>query len=529
MSIQTATPTGDETLAAIVEKAKTSGDRFIIKVSRRKGFSGMLEHIATLGDATVQHAAAPETWLPQLCGGGEYGLAVYHHEAPTQRVGNYLHLSLRGQVQEVSGQAVRSRAWEGPTTLIFPQIFPEIVEGMKTPVTPLFAGATVNGQGQQVSPDMYAYMQRIEERMRTEAATREREVAEREARLRREIDTREEQLRREQLESKLRHEFESRQRELEVKLAGTPKEDSTVKLLAVLAPVMVQFFQQQHETRLAGMKREQEAAAQQLTVLRELTARPTGMTPEMQMLIETLRAQSNGGGVYADMMTRMVDAMGAVSKTSVSMINAIADLNLGGGNQEHPVLSAVKEGIKAMSALSSGAESGARRMVAQARQPPPMPRQSLPPTPYQQHAAAHQQHVAAQQAQGAAQPPAQAVPPPPVQPETQQPQGFADYAPPSVMDRLKALIMNKHEPVADVATYFFDSLTTDELKQELEAVDDDVQMLVAKHLGTWVLDAGNGEYLERLGEALQDEGIRRGVVPDEDEEGDDADDDEDAS
>lgn len=489
-SVQPITPTADETVAAIVEKAKVSGDRFIIKVLRRKGFSGLLEHIATLGDATVQHAAAPETWLPQLCGGGEYGLSAYHHEAPTQRVGNILHLSLRGQSLEVSGKAVRARTWEGPPTLIFPQVGEEFVTpssllgGLPPPPT---GGTPAATPGTQANSDVLSYVRSLEERLRLDALSREKEMAEREARLRREIDAREEQLRREQLEAKLRTEFDARQRDLETRLAAHgSKEDGNVKLLAVLAPVIAEFLKQQHEMRVMSSRQSQEAAQQQLVMLKELTSKPQGMTPEMTILVETLRSQASGGGVggvYADMMTRMVDAMGAVSKTSVSMIEAIADLQLGSAPQEHPVLAAVKEGIKAMSALSSGAEKGARSVVQQARHPHPT---SLPP------------------------------PPVPRAPQG-QPQAFAGYQPPAVQDidsvtKLKMLIQDKHEPVAEVAVFFFDAIQTPEMQQELKAVDQDIQKLVAKHLGAWVLVPENSEYLNRLGEALQAEGVRRGAI-----------------
>ena len=72
--------TADELAALAENKAtETKNDAFNMKVFRKRpGQAFGNEHIATLNEVTVRHVTAIETWLPQLVGGGQYEISIFH-------------------------------------------------------------------------------------------------------------------------------------------------------------------------------------------------------------------------------------------------------------------------------------------------------------------------------------------------------------------------------------------------------------------------------------------------------------------
>lgn len=604
MSVPVAAFSPEETIRLLAERAKTSSDKFVVKVSRRRGMAGLLEHIATLTDASVAHVANPETWLPVLCGGGDYGLQVAHMDDVSMRLGGVLPFKFPGQPYEtVQVRALQSNAWNGPGTIIFPA-------ATESGLPNGYAGATISGIGQgamsggqpqnqfqaqnsgpsfqsgyglppssqpaPVIPGAYQMpetgrmsewerLSRLEwernQREMKDAAERERarlereskELAERQAKLDRALAEREFELREKEREAKLKEEVTARQRELEAKLVSqNANQSNTKELIAAIAPIVLTFIQQSQQQRIEAMRMQEEsqrrfaemmqAQSQQMQVLMLKAAEPKGMDPSTQMMLEMMRANSTGS---AEMMTRIVDAMGTVSQTSVGMIEAIAELQIGQqGPSEHPLLAAVREGVRAMATLSQGAQSGARKVVQAQTQSPQLPARNPAPAPQAPQQARPQNMppppAPAPQAKptnGATGP--QVVhavpnaPPPNMAPvsETGQ-QAFAGYEPGNmtpvegnVVARLKELIMAHHEPVEAVAQFFADSLKTDEMKAALGKYEGDLNGLVMEELGAWAMsDEKNAAYLMKLGSAIEKLGKELGLFAEEEggEEGDEA-------
>jgi len=505
--------TADETLSLLTEKAKTAGDRFVVKVSRRGGINGLLEHIATLGDATLEQVANPETWLPNLCGGGEFSLRVSHADSMSQAVGGFLTYKFPGdRVNTPRISQVGGPGWVGPGIVMFPSKNGGVPEPAPQPQPQV--GVTMSqGYGAPPQPGypgvpVYPAFDPALEAKREALMRQERELAEAKAKADRQLQDREFEVREKEREGKLKAEFTAQLASVKENNRGPEA------LIGAVAPIVATVMQSMQQSRIEMMKmqeeqsrRNEESARRQTEMMMEMQKQTQtlmmkmmenkGPDPMVTAMLEIQKASSQGN---AEMMTRMVDAMGTVSKTSIGMVEVLADLQLGGA-PEHPMLAAVKEGVKAMATLSKGAENGARK-VAQQKQP------SLPQRGVQQPAP--QQAAPPRKAE-----PVYEVPnaPPPNVPPATETQGFAGIEPSTrialvegqVVETLKNLIQSKHEPIEDVAQFFLDAAQgSPEMRAALAKVDNNVEQLVAEHLGLWVMaDDSNREYVGRLWEALK--------------------------
>jgi hypothetical protein len=522
------TYTHEETVSLLNEKAKQgSGDKFVVKVNRRGGMSGLLEHIATLSEATVEHIANPEMWLPQLCGGGEFSLRVSHMDSPSAPVGGYLTFKFPGErFTSPRTQAVGTSTWAGPALLMFPARTPSgLPDGGPAQIPGVPAPPTFTsgygmpqpqlGQQPQMTPQqpVFNYDPALEAK-RELLARQERELVEAKSKAEREAALRESELKQKEREVVLRHDFDAKLKET--------KETSTkpAELLAAATPIVTALMTMMRQSRSDMLRMQEENARrseensrrntemmlqmqQQTQALMMKMMENKGPDPMVTAMLEIQKASSTGN---AEMMTRMVDAMGTVSKTSIGMVEVLADIQLGGA-PEHPMLAAVKEGVKAMAQLSKGAESGARSAAKQsAKQLPPPGQRQQAPAPAQSApkgtngAQAHQTPAQVFEAPNA---PAPNMPPafdglPPAEHRRFQPvEGH-------VIEELKAMIQARHEPVEEIAQFFLDALqSTKELPAALGAHDGSIEALVAEHLGLWVMSAEeNRTYIVKLGDAI---------------------------
>jgi hypothetical protein len=460
----------------------------------------------------------------------------------------------------VNTRALSTNAWNGPGSIIFPA-------ANDTGLPTGNAGAMVSGsmggpsviagygmppsqapsQGVPMSPFYDERLERERERV-----SRERlDLQDRQAKADRALAEREFEVREKEREAKLKEEMGGRQRELEAKFTATQQNQTGMKdIVAALAPLVMGFMQQSSEARAAQIRSQEESsrrfmemmqAQNQQTQMMMLKMNEKGIDPSVTMMMEMMRANSTGNG---EMMSRIVDAMGAVSKTSVGMIEAIADLQLG-GQPESPILAAVREGVKAMASLSQGATTGARKVVqSQAQLPARNPQPQPQPRP-QQAAPAPAQQAKAKPTNGAAGPQVvhevPGAPAPNLPPATEnapQPSAFDGMVPGltperkftpvegHVIEQLKAMIEARHEPIEEVGQYFIDALTTTEMREELNQRDGDINTLIGDHLGMWALASeDNRAYLGRLGEIVERLGAELGLFS-SDEGGEDSEGDE---
>lgn len=519
--------TQDETFQLLTERANTSGDgRFIVKLSRRKGLSGAPESIATLAGATLAHVTSPESWLPTLVGGGEVMMHVMHQSTPTQRVGGMLTFQFPGAPLVQPNAAMIGRGdWTGPTELVYlgtamqplPSWAPQAQQAQQTqqqvqqhPTQQ--AGVTfVGGNGlppQAPSEPGWLAEQRAA-LLRAEADLREREQ-----RIARAQSEKEAALARSESEQKLRAEFDQKMREIELKQAAAnaqavrPPDNTIEKIAALVTPLLSAWLTTSQATQAenARIAREaQERSDRRFEETMKLITQKPGMSEETRLLIETLRGAGSGN---AEMMTRFVDAMSTVSKTSVSMIEAVADIRLG-GEPESPVMMAVREGISAMKALSSGATGGARKVVTRPVAPQ-VTQQQLPPRAPTQPGA-----------------PAGAVPTGPQVPVAAPGNSFNEAPPaPSAIDPdddpvaiLESAVRSQRDP-AQVAAYFLQALSHPKMKAALVEHGNDPYLLLGKRLGDWALAPENQQYIAALGAQLDAQGKAAGVFA-ADDAGDD--------
>lgn len=522
--------TPEETISLLNGRAKESGgDNFRIKVFRRRGMSGLLEHIATMTDAQVVHVANPEMWIPRLCGGGNYVLSVFPSDNPTTALGGHIPYSYQGEARDVVPRSVREPGWQGPAGIVFPeereQVGPSVVSvspgvpgSVPSHVSAANVRAGLDAPGAPLSsyssgPDTWSLVQR------------ERELADRERKLLEEIGRREAAVR----EERLRAENDAKLREVETRLMRSQPAQSgggINEILTALAPVIGQMIQGQNEMRMQMMKLQADSQAQMQMFMKEVVTARQGLDPTTATLIEVLKTQANKPAGQ-EILTQALDAMGGVTRTYAEMLNTVADLNLGGAPQEHPVLAALKEITTGFKALSKGTRQAARSAL-----PAPAPEPMYPPMP----------PTFAEQA--IARPPVAPPPPPYMQPgpvQAPQGQGFAGYpppatqvgppqgAPPQVAEmpallRLESAIRQRMHPT-QVATFFVQSVEDPSIQAALAAVGGNIEALIEQRLGEWAMsDPANMTYLQALGAEVMRIGTAAGMIEPDAE--DDVDEDE---
>lgn len=609
----------EETLSLIAERAKTlEGEGkpalFDIQLNRRDRAAGFPINIASLTQATLEHIQDPMRWVPMLCGGGEYTLNVRHHSIAGRIGGPYPFTCTTegpGMQPHPPNPLVTLRSdWQGPKLVTPPPPDPA------QPTTPghtngaVATGPVTTGYGlpsfqpsgpsqtdrerelQQQLADMKATHARLEAESKAAAALDavKREAAERI----REAEQRAEQARRES---------EQRLREMDTKIAAItaaasapppPKVDTlqTVStIVQLLTPFITQLLNSMHESRQAMLKTNEEQNRRQLEanekqhtatleLLRAVQAKP-GMSEEMKLLIETLRAQASqaGGSGAADLMARMAEAMGTVTKSSIAMVETTVEAL--GGEPDHPAVIAIREGVGALKSLMVGNKEAAMRSVkpqlpaGQQRQAPRLAPDEIAVINNMRRQKAAQRGQQAQQpsppAQQAQPPPGgpQAVrvgPPPktapatviefkpPAQPAEAAPatepgapvpaspvivaaptpgvtaEGFPEAAPGtglSHFEMLAAGVLGMKNP-DEVASYFINLVKSDEpsMKAALEQHDKSPQALLIATVGEEFIGA-NLPYFKELGSLIDQKGTEAQLwkeASEEDRAADEADD-----
>lgn len=564
--------TPDETIALITETKAQRGDKFLVKVGKRRGAAGVFETIAELVNATAFQLSSPEPWLNQLCGGGEYRLQAYHMDAPTVPIGGKIPATISGQnLSFPNARVMEAPEWLGPSGATFlaggpapaftqafaPAFAPQAPQQFQPPAGavamagngqpvqgygPVVVNAGGNGQGQP----QFDYRAHIEQK--------ERDLAAREARMLREASEREADIRRQESEQKLREENARALRELELKMqaataqsAARVPDTSWVKELIIglvpLASTLIQTSNTRAELALKlqldaqerADKRAAEERAETRKVLEAITNKPTGMSEEQKLLFETLRSQGNAG---TEMMSRFMDAANMITKNSVSMIETISSIKFG-EEPESPTVQVIREGAAALRTVFSGANATARRSVQQQQMQQQLPYSTAAtqPVPQQIPPVANPATVQPQAGQAF-----NGMPPVQGQPSQAQP---STQLAPSIDLQTARLILNRGQPPGpnddplavleiaikahhaptEVAAYLFASAKHPKVLVALREVNNEVDDLFKARLGNWMDDPVNIPYILQLGATLDHMGQQLGLYepetdgPDDDDDG----------
>lgn len=466
----------------LISDATQKGDRFRIKVMRRLP-SGGIEVVALFEEGRLDHVTYPEKWLPELAGGGNYILHVYHDSQPAEMIGGGIPFTVANlQPTKVDFDAVTSPGWSGPT-------------GMQYPKQPQqrqrYAGATtVDGAPQwsatavdipaggmtpvrTVGPDLDA-MARAQ---RAEAALADMQKRWEVDGLRR--DHAQQMDKMQQAMNQLRDELRAQH----AAQAAQPRE-STGKLiaeaLAPLAPVLLAVINGQNEIRKEMLIQQaksadlhlaagREQSAQLEKVLTALLTKPNTIDPAMQLLLEHMKTANT-----SPILTDVITAFSAMSQSTLQVMTAATDSGLL-GNREGGVGDIVRE--VAQAAGSFFEMMGNRQAQAMGVRPQQMPYRRLPPP--------------------------QGMPGQPPMPQQPQPSAFA---------QLDTLIKSHHDPQA-VAQGFLAALSNDaDLRERFAQQQNDIEAFFRAYWGPWAQSnvAAHGPYVAQLYDAVVREAQRRG-------------------
>ena len=553
----------EEKTLELLEAAKSAGDSFMVRIFRKRpGVSspGLGENFAVFAETTLEQISSPEGWVQRLGGGGLYCMTVSHTGNTAKRIGGLIRFQVPGPSRDANTQVTREADWDGPRVMTYPT-----AAGVN-PAAVAAAAAQTQRQQQWGWPDVpqgtfpigfqqtqmapgvpadsvFQREQAANERIRAA----EKALADKEAALQKQMMEREENVRRADLEARMRAENErvraeaaQHARSLEDKLnrmlemQSVPKDNGIDKTItavaAVVTPLITQMMASSQAAREASDRRSAEQNAQMQNLMTTLLTKKEGLPPEITMLFEMQKNQSTGN---AEMMTRIVDAMGATTKSAVQMIEVIADMS--SGPEESPAIQMVKEAVRGISMLANGAKDGARKQIQAQTQPPRLPQQ--PAQQPQQNAPVQnggqngqrpaQQQVPVTQFNGyqPGQKPQQqgqgAVATGPQQP-AETPNGLREPERNSV-EEMERLIRNRYEPVENVAAFFVASVKAPEpnvMKQALREFDGEIGDLLEDRLGNWIHESTqNMGYIQRLAEAVETAGVAAGIyAPDDDSE-----------
>lgn len=486
--------TPQDTIDLLNVKAKDLGDDFRVRVFRKRHAGALPESIATLDNAQVVHIANPETWLPKLAGGGPiFTLSVYHMSDSTLPLGGMISVAIPGTPREVDALAPKISGWNGPKTLVWPEVTASRLGEPSYSVAPSLSsfvtapGTNVPSGGSGGGAFSHEFgMGRDYDRLREQLMAQERALGEERRRM--ELDG-------------LRREHELRMKEMEMRLTNQPHQKTEnssggIKdLIAAVAPVVSQMIQAQNEMRMQMMKLDADRASQTQQMLTVLMTKPL-IDPAIQGLMDKAKGEQVP---QAQMLSQMAEAMGAMTRTTMDLVQTAIDAGLGGRQQEDPpALKAIREGAKAITALMSGYQSSIQQQIT--GQNPALP--AAIPAP---------QRVSSNGGHGAQVP---------VEP---QPGGFNEMAqatpavervPPSIPGALGAIdgMIRAKAPVSQVAQTIINNLSDGGLQMALMAVDGNIDTLIERQFGDWIKSSpANGQYITSLFDEVNRLGTAAGI------------------
>jgi hypothetical protein len=363
----------DEALALIEAKAAEKSNSFKVKVHRRIGLAAPLQHIASLEEATVEHLANPEQWLPALCGGGPiFTLAVCHASETVPNI-TFNPPNLSGAPRDIDPNIVKDPAWKGPTSIIYPNAaakaqpaatgttLESIVHLLGAPTTT--PGSGTRGQDPKVdaggSPGVSAEVLR---RLDAEAVVRALAEAQKSTAA---------------ALADIRRETMEAVKAVAASVAVPPK--SIAQQLAELAPVIATvaplFVQMLSAGREATAARE---AAQREEMARQREQADKARDEMMKLLAAGNERAAASSGDIMKMVTPMVESVSVMGKTMLQQVATMRELSSVDQPPSEWVeiakagLGALAEVLAAKAAASPGAPP---KQLAAPRPPPPAPAQ----------------------------------------------------------------------------------------------------------------------------------------------------------
>lgn len=513
--------TNEEAIAVIAARGREEGDSFRVRVLRKAQPASPPTHVAVLEEATLEHIATPELWLPKLAGGGPiYQIEVFSPNDPALKIGAALQYRCENEKpRDADPRVLQDSHWKGPKKIIWPD--PDDVRKVAEQI-PSFPGGGI-GTG-AANPDSEARYpgnvshppptndaQYYANRARMDAEERQRQMDRREQEAQHALQMREQQQRHELELERLRTEMKG----MFAQQAQAPKMDLPQLITAigvVVSPILVKVFEGQKST---------EALMQEM-IKASLAPKPS-IDPAVKEIISELKgafaAQTPAATQGSQMLMAATESMSHMMKITMNAMSAAAEASGGRDAPPNPMVQVIKEGVKAVGSLMDGYKASVLQKAAPGALAPVGYQQPQLPAPAFQQAATGP----VQPGQPAPTVPVPVSPPTPVAPQRAEPNGKT-WSGDSVF-HLENMIKNRDQNLPGVAKFFIDSLETPEMGKALAEVDGSIGELVAKRLGPWAMsDEANAGYLSALMKEVNKQGEAAGIfeAEDDDEEEEDA-------
>lgn len=498
--------TNEETLALMQEIAATKGDSFRVKVFRKLPAEAYPRVIGTFEDTRVEHLSDAQLWLPDYSGGGTYMLQASHTTEVARAVGGYLNFIIDGQPTNVNEAICSSPDWKGPR--LIPRIHQRPMaigiagpDGTGAPprngdTSGSSVGASSHHQPTPtggVSPEALRYSMAMQQLEAQREEMRRREAQMQEERHRNDMET----MRREQeaREAKLRAEMVAASAS---RAESTPKGPGTMEIVtglaAALTPIVAKMMESSEKAaeRVAIMQQEN---AREMREMMKALAAPKGTDPLVSSILEAnqrmLSEKSSAGAQLMEIVKPVISTVSEVTNFMMAQTAAMREMQGEPGEPENPI---VKLAGKVADVLAAGAAAQA------ARGAPPAPQ--LPPA--QAPSAPTRQAFAGVEA-------APAAPAAPVAPAMQPA--------PTVFQQFIERIMRREDPKTLVVDYW-NAVQANEpsIVVALQPAEGDPVIAFAPYLTGWLVKApAHQQYARELIDALEEEGVKRGVLEAEEE------------
>lgn len=495
----------DEMVALITKTAEELKlDDFRVRVQRKRAGSPVPDQVLTLDGAKAEHFSAPETWLPQISGGGLYLLTAFHASNNSAPVGGPFPVQVDGAPREPDPTVVDNPNWAGPAVCVFPlpkkkRIPPELTplpgnhDASPRTIAP---GSAEAGGSLAVS---LAETQRLLQAQNAELQRQKEQLAEERRKMEVEAVRKESQMAIERAER--------RAEELVKQQPAAPVESGIEKILAGMLPLAMKWFEtskadkaaadaeaqrrdlemarMQQETQVAIAKAQAEAAA----AASAQQAKMVELQMQMQMQLAAKAEESNKMLMRMlldrpkdDSSAKTAELVSSMAGTTMNVLNTMVELGLTGGGREpeEPVaLKAVREVVRGLALMSGNAARTQQPQPQFEALPEPEPEPELPP----------------QQ---------QEAPPEPAP---------LRAAEPSLYRRLVQAIKDPRVPPKNIATTVIQSLADPSLIEAFQTAGGDLKQMFAKDLDKWLDDAKNKARFQEILTQTATTGVELGAFP----------------
>jgi hypothetical protein len=480
-----------ERLKAVADE---KGDDFIIQVFRQDTMtSAQQDRAATFGSATVAHFATPETWIPEILGGGYYRLAALHATDTSKVIAMISGISIQAPRKNPPNFAAVDRDdWQGPKVLKYPKRESQQAAAAIGP----FVGSPGAGTAPQVgsgardqSPGGGSGASSIEAQLALINFQRQHDAEALRLTLEAQAKAQERQF----------SAFMEMVKAISSKPAAPPPPpdkpliDQIVPLVAAFTPLVTVIMGQRKDDAKAALERE--AKREERAAL--------DRAESMKMLLSMNEKASAASGDLLKVVSPMVDAVAQMGRTVLQNVTMLREIQ-GEPPEEEGLTGVLKEGIRALGP-ALGDWLAAKEAAKAGATPAPQPPRQLPPGQPPQNGATAPQ-APAPEAGDPDDPTDEAAPP--------------DFATVPAADLLNGIetAVREHIGTDELAGAYLDSLTKNAGVRDAVNAAGGTLPFFQKRLGPWIMDPKPGKdgvlnstYLRSLVGALKTAAQQRGI------------------